>query len=102
MSEDISEQSRLLLSMPEGAHRLSISPRALWQLLKNGRIPAVRVGRRVLVDPRDLTAFIDKAKGLTASANADAVTRAATPSVTSTPSITDAITPSPRRPRPLT
>lgn len=62
--QDTNCSDRLLVNIPEGARRLSISPRSFWQMLKDGRIPTVRVGRRTLVDPRDLTAFIDSAKGV--------------------------------------
>ena len=46
--------SQLALRPREAAKALSISPRLLWQLTKDGRIPCVRVGsgkRRAVLYP---------------------------------------------------
>lgn len=53
---------RLLLNSREAAGMLGISPRTLWELTNLARIKAVRIGRLVKYDPRDLMAFIDSAK----------------------------------------
>jgi len=53
----------LLLNTRETAATLSISPRKLWSLTNRNDIPHVRIGRRVLYDPRDLRLWIDKQKG---------------------------------------
>lgn len=53
---------RLLLTAREAAKALSISERTLWGLTKAGQIPACRFGRNVRYDPRDLEAFIQRAK----------------------------------------
>lgn len=53
----------LLVDSREAARRLGISPRTLWTLTDDERIKAVRVGRLVKYDPRDLLAFIDASKG---------------------------------------
>ena len=50
---------RLLLDAHDVAKALSISERTLWALTDQGDIPCVRIGRRVLYDPRSLTAWID-------------------------------------------
>lgn len=42
---------------------LAISERKLWQLTKDGRIPAVRFDRCVRYDIADLDSFIQTAKG---------------------------------------
>ena len=52
----------LLLSEREAARLLGISPRTLWQLRKDGEIPAVRINRCVRYDLTDLTRFIEKNK----------------------------------------
>ena len=53
----------LLLSAKDAARALAISTRKLWELTNCRDIPSVRIGRRVLCDPRDLQAWIDKQKG---------------------------------------
>jgi excisionase family DNA binding protein len=61
----MSEQNRgvpLLLAPPEAAKALAIGQRKLWELTNRGIIPAVRIGRAVRYDVRDLAAFIDRAK----------------------------------------
>lgn len=57
-----SSQVPLLLSGRETARVLSISLRTLARLTAAGSIPCVRIGRRLLFDPRDLTEFIDRRK----------------------------------------
>lgn len=52
----------LLLTGPEAADRLRISERTLFTLRERGEVAAVRIGSRVLYDPRDLATFIDKQK----------------------------------------
>jgi excisionase family DNA binding protein len=49
----------LLLTAAEAARRLSVSPRTLWGLTDRGEVPAVRIGRAVRYDPRDLAAYVD-------------------------------------------
>jgi excisionase family DNA binding protein len=53
---------RLLLRPEEAAESLGISERALWTLTNSGEINRVKIGRSVRYDPRDLKAWIDKAK----------------------------------------
>ena len=50
---------RLLLDVHDTAEALSICERKLWELTNQGDIPCVRIGRRVLYDPRALRAWID-------------------------------------------
>jgi excisionase family DNA binding protein len=54
--------ARLLLTPPEAARALSISPRTLWQLTADNRIRAVRIGRLVRYDVAELTRFIEQTK----------------------------------------
>jgi excisionase family DNA binding protein len=50
--------ARLLLTPPEAAAALGISPRLLWQLTKDGHIPAVRLGKAVRYSPAALQQWI--------------------------------------------
>jgi len=52
-----------LLTVQEAAQYLTISERTVWSMLKNNRLPAVRFGRTVRIDPADLDNFIRRAKG---------------------------------------
>ena len=52
----------LLLSARDAARAMSVSERTLFTLTKSGDIPAVRIGRAVRYDPRDLRAFVERAK----------------------------------------
>ena len=53
---------QLLINAKDAAGSLAISPRKLWELTNCGDIPRVRIGTRVLYDPRDLQEYIDKQK----------------------------------------
>jgi excisionase family DNA binding protein len=52
-----------LLRLPEAAQFLALSERTVWQMVADGRLQSVRVGRALRFDRRDLVAFIDAAKG---------------------------------------
>jgi excisionase family DNA binding protein len=52
----------MLLTARQAARVLSISERTLFSLTKSGMIAAVRFGRNVRYDPRDLDAWIQRAK----------------------------------------
>ena len=52
----------LLIGARDAAKALAISERTLWGLTNGGGLPHVRIGRRVLYDPRDLKAWIDQQK----------------------------------------
>ena len=52
----------MLLSARQVAKLLNISERTLFSLTKAGEITAVRFGRNVRYDPRDLDAWIQSAK----------------------------------------
>jgi len=52
----------LLLDLRAAAKSLSISARTLHGLAVRGEVRSVRIGRRRLFDPRDLTALIDARK----------------------------------------
>lgn len=47
-----------LLSVPEVATRLGVGERHIWTLIGSGALTSLRIGRRRLVDPRDIEDFI--------------------------------------------
>jgi excisionase family DNA binding protein len=51
-----------LLTYREAAKFLHICERSLWQLVKDGLMPCVRMGRSVRFDVRDLRAYVDQQK----------------------------------------
>lgn len=50
--------SKLLVNMTEASQMLSLSQRSISFLVKDGRIPSVRIARRLLIRVSDLHAFI--------------------------------------------
>jgi excisionase family DNA binding protein len=50
----------LLVDAKQAARLLCVSPRKLWSLTAGAEIRAVRIGRLVRYDPRDLAAFIER------------------------------------------
>jgi excisionase family DNA binding protein len=69
--EFISEQktplTRLAVSLHEGARAIGVSRTKMYGLISENQIATFKVGRRHLVRPEDLRAFVEKAAG-TASA----------------------------------
>ena len=61
-SSHLPEQSIRLLSIKGAAFYLGLSYWGLRGLIWNGSLPAVRAGRRILVDIRDLDAWIERNK----------------------------------------
>lgn len=51
-----------LMSVPEAAVYLGVGQRTLWQRIKEGHLPAVRLGRRTLIDQQDLDHLITHMK----------------------------------------
>jgi DNA binding domain, excisionase family len=47
------------VSVKDAAKALSISERTLWQLTKDGKIPSVRAGKRVVYSVDALKAFVN-------------------------------------------
>lgn len=56
------ENVERLLTYREAGDRLGVSDRTIWQLVNDGKLPAVKFGRSVRIDPADLRAFIEQAK----------------------------------------
>ncbi|REJ89249.1 MAG: DNA-binding protein [Planctomycetota bacterium] len=55
----MSDNQQLLLTESEAAKMLSISPRKLWQLRKDGAMPYVPIGKSVRYRVTDLQRWID-------------------------------------------
>ena len=52
-----------LLSIDGTKERLGVSRRTVLREIAAGELVAVRIGRRTLIDPRDLEAYIERHKG---------------------------------------
>jgi excisionase family DNA binding protein len=55
--------NRRLLSVDEAARYLSLSKREVYNMVAHGELPAVRHGRRTMLDIRDLDHWIERSKG---------------------------------------
>jgi excisionase family DNA binding protein len=58
----VPQSEPLLLSIPAAARMLSATVWSVRELLWNGKVPYVKVGRRHLISPDDLRAYIANAK----------------------------------------
>jgi excisionase family DNA binding protein len=58
MHDDAPTGSTPLLNIPESAAALQMSERWVWGQVSAGKLPVVRLGRRVRVRTEDLEAFI--------------------------------------------
>jgi len=58
-----SDDAPRLLTYRQAAAILGVVDRTIYNLVRRGELPAVRFGGNVRIDPRDLEAFIEKAKG---------------------------------------
>jgi excisionase family DNA binding protein len=52
-----------LLTVDEAAERLRAKPKRVYDLVEDGRLPKVPDGRRVLIDSRDLDAYLEREAG---------------------------------------
>jgi excisionase family DNA binding protein len=55
--------NRRLLSITEGATYLALSKREIYNMIGTGDLPAVKHGRRKMLDIRDLDEWIARNKG---------------------------------------
>jgi excisionase family DNA binding protein len=60
----VADTPRVALSVADAADSLGISRATAYNLMRDGRLPYVKLGRRRLVRTADLAAFLD---GLTGS-----------------------------------
>jgi excisionase family DNA binding protein len=51
-----------LLTQKAAAEKIGISTVTLWRMIKMGQIPSVLIGKRRLIDPRDLEDLIQNSK----------------------------------------
>jgi excisionase family DNA binding protein len=56
------EEQRLTLSVEEAARLLGISRQLAYTGVKEGRIPAIRIGRRLLVPRRALERLLEEGR----------------------------------------
>lgn len=56
------ESATYLLSVMEAATRLGLSEETVRRYIRHGELSAIKFGRRVLVHPEDLDAFIDSCR----------------------------------------
>ncbi len=54
---------KLALSVREAAQVVSLSPWTIRRYISDGRIRAIRIGRRVLIEPKNLLDLVEKARG---------------------------------------
>lgn len=57
-SPELLTASEHLLTVGQVAERLQVSPRTVWRLIHDGRLPAVRIGRAVRLHPNAIAALI--------------------------------------------
>lgn len=62
MTESLPIAERLLTKR-QSAARAAVCERTIGSLIASGKLRCVRIGRAVRIDPRDLEAFIERAKG---------------------------------------
>jgi excisionase family DNA binding protein len=62
-SDSSSTGSRRLLTLPEAAEVLHLSVHSVRRLILSGKLPVVKLTRRLLVDVRDIDRLIDGSKG---------------------------------------
>jgi len=53
---------RRLVSLAEASEYLSVSDWSIRAMVWRGDLPHIRLGKRILIDSRDLEAWIDKSK----------------------------------------
>lgn len=62
MNTQTASTSPTLLTPTDAARRVGISSRSLYRFILSGELRSVKIGRRRLVDPADLAAFIEAHK----------------------------------------
>ena len=57
------EQDRLLWNVKEAGFALGLSPWTIRRYIVEGKLQAIRIGRRVLVEPAECRRLIDQSRG---------------------------------------
>ena len=65
----------LLLKVPEAARLLRVSRNLVYELVAQGRLPHVRLGRRVLIPRQGLKDWIERQAGLAVQPRAEVSSR---------------------------
>jgi excisionase family DNA binding protein len=60
--EGATELQQLLVSVPDAAEAVGLSPWTIRQYVRLGKIHVVRIGRRVLIEPSELQRLIDEGR----------------------------------------
>jgi excisionase family DNA binding protein len=60
MRADLEADARLLLTVAEAAHRLGIGRSLLYELLADGRVESIHIGRLRRIPADALAAYIDR------------------------------------------
>lgn len=60
-----------LMTYRQAGELLGVTERTIWTLVDQGKLPAVRFGRSVRIDPVDLRVYIDRCKTNTKGASDD-------------------------------
>ncbi len=56
------EKENRLLTIQEAAERLAVTPRAVYEWIRTGKLQGVKVGALWRIQPEDLEAFIEQGK----------------------------------------
>ncbi len=65
------ESSKLLLDVKEAGRLLSLSPWTIRRYINEGKLSAVRIGRRVLVEPTECSRLVEVARKRHSRVNRD-------------------------------
>lgn len=64
LDRSLRSQGLQLLTIPAAADRLAVSRSKLYELIADGQLPTVRIGRARRVAVRDLVVFVAERRGL--------------------------------------
>jgi excisionase family DNA binding protein len=64
MAEPADDHGRLTLNVPEAARLLGISRTTAYALAKSGRLPTIRLGKRILVPRQALGRLLEDTRGV--------------------------------------
>ena len=71
MNRFVRKPKRSTVAKPERAKSLGVCERAVWQLVKDGKLRAVRIGRSVRIPVQELNQFVaDRSQSVDAKGGA--------------------------------